>query len=72
MATPDEANSSKRRQMIAEAAYFRAEKYGFRGGDALRDWCEAEADVDTQLRARARDAQPEARRIESKALAVKG
>lgn len=39
----------QREQMIAEAAYFRAERHGF-GGDAVRDWCEAEAEVDARLR----------------------
>jgi DNA repair ATPase RecN len=42
---PDE-----RRRMIAEAAYFRAERRGFKDGDAVRDWCEAEAEVDARLR----------------------
>jgi predicted nucleic acid-binding Zn-ribbon protein len=36
--------------MIAEAAYYRAERRGFNGGDALRDWCEAEAEIDARLR----------------------
>ncbi len=49
MATKDDLNQGKREQMIAEAAYFRAEKSGFRGGDALRDWCEAEAEIDARL-----------------------
>lgn len=35
--------------MIAQAAYFRAEKRGFVGGDPLRDWIEAEAEVDADL-----------------------
>lgn len=48
--TVDNVNDNKRRQMIAEAAYFRAERYGFSGGDALRDWCEAEAEVNARLR----------------------
>jgi hypothetical protein len=39
--------------MIAEAAYFRAERRGFNGGDTVRDWCEAEAEIDAQLRKRA-------------------
>lgn len=39
----------QREQMIAEAAYFRAERQGF-GGDAVRHWCEAEAEVDVRLR----------------------
>lgn len=39
-----------REQMIAEAAYYRAEQRGFAGGDTLRDWYEAEAEVDARLR----------------------
>jgi hypothetical protein len=35
--------------MIAEAAYFKAERRGFKGGDPVRDWCEAEAEVDARL-----------------------
>lgn len=50
MATEPVVTPAQREQMIAEAAYFRAERRGFRGGDAVRDWCEAEAEVDAQLR----------------------
>jgi Protein of unknown function (DUF2934) len=39
----------KRRQMIAAAAYLRAERRGFTGGDCLTDWLEAEAEVDAKL-----------------------
>jgi Protein of unknown function (DUF2934) len=35
--------------MIAEAAYYRAERRRFVGGDAVRDWCEAEAEIDARL-----------------------
>jgi len=42
--------NDQRRQMIAEAAYFKAERHGFNGGDAVRDWCEAEAEIDARLR----------------------
>ena len=35
-----------RRQMIEEAAYFRAESKGFPDGCALSDWLEAEAEID--------------------------
>lgn len=40
-----------RQEMIATAAYFRAEKRGFTGNeiDALRDWLEAEREVDREL-----------------------
>lgn len=36
----------KRNQMIAEAAYYRAERRGFQGGDPAADWFEAEAEID--------------------------
>jgi hypothetical protein len=32
--------------MIAEAAYFRAERRGFVPGSELEDWLQAEADVE--------------------------
>ena len=35
--------------MIAEAAYFRAERRGFSPGGELQDWLEAEAEVDELL-----------------------
>jgi len=37
-----------RQQMIATAAYYRAEKRGFKGNDAdaMQDWLEAEMEVD--------------------------
>jgi hypothetical protein len=38
----------QRRLMIAEAAYYRAQRRGFRG-DPVRDWTEAEAEIDSQL-----------------------
>lgn len=37
------------RQMIEEAAYYRAEKRGFRGGDPVADWLAAEAEIDALL-----------------------
>lgn len=39
-----------REQMIAEAAYFRAEQRGFAPGNEMSDWLEAEADVESVLR----------------------
>ncbi|MHB9103084.1 MAG: DUF2934 domain-containing protein [Sulfuricella sp.] len=36
----------QRYQMITEAAYFRAEKRGFVGGDPALDWLEAAAEID--------------------------
>jgi hypothetical protein len=46
------SSADMRRRMIAEAAYFRAEARGFQAGDSVRDWLEAEAEVDAVLRER--------------------
>ena len=35
----------KRRRMIEEAAYFRAEKRGFKGGNTTEDWIAAEKEI---------------------------
>jgi DUF2934 family protein len=35
--------------MIAEAAYYRAERRGFAAGCELEDWCLAEGDIDGML-----------------------
>lgn len=42
--TPD-----RRRAMIAEAAYYRAEQRGFSGGDEAADWLAAEAEIDGRI-----------------------
>lgn len=39
-------SAEERHRMIAEAAYFRAEARGFRGGDPVEDWLQAEAEID--------------------------
>jgi Protein of unknown function (DUF2934) len=39
-----------RRAMIAEAAYFLAEKRGFSPGDEIQDWLEAESQIESLLR----------------------
>jgi Protein of unknown function (DUF2934) len=39
-----------RERMIAEAAYFRAERRRFQGGDPVDDWLSAEAEIDQRLR----------------------
>jgi hypothetical protein len=39
----------KRAALIAEAAYFRAEKRGFAPGHEREDWLAAEAEVDAKL-----------------------
>lgn len=46
---PVTLSAEERRRRIAEAAYYRAERRGFVGGDSARDWLEAEAEVDAQL-----------------------
>ena len=35
--------------MIAEAAYYRAERRGFEPGSELEDWCLAEVEIDEML-----------------------
>jgi Protein of unknown function (DUF2934) len=37
---------AERAKMIAEAAYYLAEKRGFKGGNELADWATAEKQVD--------------------------
>jgi hypothetical protein len=39
----------QRWRMIAEAAYLRAERRGFVGGDPVEDWLQAEAEISTLL-----------------------
>ena len=39
----------QRAALIAEAAYFRAEKRGFSPGSETEDWLAAEAEVDARL-----------------------
>ena len=41
-----EVSVEQRRQLIAQAAYFRALSRGFEGGDPVADWLEAEQEVD--------------------------
>lgn len=40
---------SEKKQMIAEAAYFKAEKRGFALNNDLEDWLEAELEVEGYL-----------------------
>lgn len=42
-------SESPREQMIAEAAYFRAEQRGFAPGNEMSDWLEAESDIERVL-----------------------
>ena len=39
------------RRMIAEAAYLRAERRGFTGGDPVEDWLSAETEIEKSLKA---------------------
>jgi Protein of unknown function (DUF2934) len=43
--SPPGLNAQERDRLIAQAAYFRAEKRGFAPGYELQDWVEAEAEV---------------------------
>lgn len=49
-ASPAAANAKL--QMIAEAAYYIAEKRGFQGGDAVQDWLTAEAQIEQLIKKR--------------------
>jgi hypothetical protein len=40
------STAEQRRRMIETAAYYRAEKRGFTAGDAVKDWVEAEREID--------------------------
>ena len=42
-------SQEQRLGMIAETAYFKAEKRGFSGGDPVADWLAAESEVDALL-----------------------
>lgn len=50
MSSQRKVASDERQRMIAEAAYYKAQRRGFNGGDAVRDWCEAEVEIDARLR----------------------
>ena len=42
--------SRTREELVAEAAYERARRREFRGGNPVDDWLEAEAEIDAMLR----------------------
>jgi hypothetical protein len=50
-AAAPQVTSEQRRQFVAEAAYFIAERRGFAGGTEHQDWLEAEALIDRMLAA---------------------
>jgi len=43
--TPSEPSADKRRAMVSEAAYYRAQNRGFEPGRELDDWLAAEAEI---------------------------
>lgn len=43
------ADPERRHALVAEAAYYRAERRGFAPGSELEDWCAAEHDIDSSL-----------------------
>ena len=49
--TPFEPSPAERERMVAEAAYFLAERRGFAPGSEASDWREAESQIDTMLAA---------------------
>ena len=42
-------SAEERRSMIAEAAYYLAERRDFKGEDSASDWLAAEAEIDNKL-----------------------
>ncbi len=42
-------SAEQRYRMICEAAYYIAEKRGFKGGNPSEDWVKAERQIDTML-----------------------
>jgi len=48
-ANPVFMEPGQRRAMIAEAAYYRAERRGFEPGREFDDWCLAEGEIDGML-----------------------
>ena len=49
IASRNSVPQDQRRKLIAEAAYLKAERRGFRGGSPERHWLDAEAEVDAIL-----------------------
>lgn len=43
-------SAEAKRKMIAEAAYYIAQKRGFQGGDSTQDWLTAEAQIEQMLK----------------------
>jgi hypothetical protein len=58
---PPVPSGEQRLALIAEAAYFRAERRGFAGGSELEDWLQAEVEVDGWLANQASISKPKRR-----------
>jgi Protein of unknown function (DUF2934) len=50
---PEPVQPGSREEMIAEVAYYRAEKRGFEPGYELEDWLAAEQEIDALVKAAA-------------------
>ena len=48
-ACPRTVDARTRHELIAQAAYFRAQHRGFEAGHEFEDWCAAEAEIDAAL-----------------------
>ena len=46
---PSIVSEDQRQSMIAEAAYYHAERRGFQGGDPVADWLTAEREIAERL-----------------------
>ena len=53
--THQTTTADQRRSMIQTAAYLRAEKRGFRGGNPMQDWVDAEREIDAMLKGTSRN-----------------
>ena len=54
-----EVTNKERYQLIAEAAYFRAERRNFVPGHELEDWLEAEAEIEARMLTAGKNCPPE-------------
>ena len=48
--THETTTAEQRQSMIQTAAYLRAEKRGFQGGNPVQDWVDAEHEIDATLK----------------------
>jgi hypothetical protein len=50
MHRPADITPVQREHMIAEAAYYLAEHRHFKGGDPVRDWLQAQREIDSKIK----------------------